>query len=58
MRSKYDFRYNLVSDVMVVKLNFLCMPIKGEITSDKGNDLIIIMHGHWRKRRYIKIFEK
>ena len=50
MRSGDDSRHNLVSYVVAVNLNMLCMLMKGGIARDEDSGLIITMHGHWKRR--------
>ena len=46
MRSGDDSGHNLVSYVVTVDLNVLCMLIKDVIAGDEDSGLIITMHGH------------
>ena len=58
MRSGDDSRHNLVSYVVEINLNVLCVLLKSGIIGIEASDLIITMHGHWKKRGNTKIFEK
>ena len=50
MRSADNFGHNLVSYVVAVNLNVLCMLMKGGISGNEDSGLIITMHGHWERR--------
>ena len=50
MRSGDDSRNNLASYVVAVNLNLLLTLMKSGIADDEDNCLIIIMHGHWKRR--------
>ena len=50
MRSGDDSGHNLVSYVVAVNFNVLCTLIKGGIGGDEDSDLIITIHGHWKRR--------
>ena len=58
MRGGNNFGHNLVSNIVTINLNVLCTLMKSGIVSDEDSSLIIIMHGHWRGRRDVEIFEK
>ena len=58
MRSKDDFKYNLVSDIMEINLNGLRSLIKDRIVNNKDDNSIIIIYGYYRRRRNVEIVEK
>ena len=45
MRGRDDSGHNLVSNVVVVNLNVLCMLMKIRIYNNEYSDLIIIIYG-------------
>ena len=58
MRGGNNSGHNLVLNVVTINHNMLHTLMKSGIAGNKYSGFIITVHGHWRRRRDVKIFEK